>query len=115
MGQVPQWAPILPKLPYRETSSLKGSLERALNATKIAAVVQMRIRRALGASSDAPKLLMKKVDAWQTLENGTHAVETGVTAPKVGEKAAFWLEGAVRKPAGSLAWEIHNYRFNEEK
>ena len=115
MGQVPQWAPILPKLPYRETSSLKGSLERSLNATKIAAVVQMRIRRALGTSSMAPKFLTKKVDAWQTLESGTHAVETGVVAPKVGEKAAFWLEGAVRKPAGSLAWEIHNYKFSQEK
>jgi len=105
IGQVPQWVPILPKLPYRETSSLKRSLELALSKSQIAAVVQLRLKRALGTRISAPSLSSSKVDSWQILESGTHAIDLGLVATKSSEKAAFWLEGAVRKPAGNLAWE----------
>ena len=98
-GQVPRWAPVLPKLPFRDVSSLRHELKRLISSTDIDGTVQLRLRRVIGVQSAAS---VEKMNPWRMLATGT-----AITGKRKSEqeKAASWLKGAVRRPGGNLAWE----------
>ena len=98
-GQVPCWAPVLLKLPFRDVSSLRHELKRLISSTDIDGTVQLRLRRAIGVQSAAS---VEKMNPWRMLATGT-----SITGKRNSEreKAASWLKGAVRQPGGNLAWE----------
>jgi len=103
IGQIPRWAPVMPKMPFREVSSIRHALERSIDSKEITAIVRMRLRRAIGVAPHGAA--NQSVNAWKILATGAARPTKKVN---VDEKAAFWLQGAVRRPGGNLAWENLN-------
>ena len=103
IGQIPRWAPVMPKMPFREVSSIRQALARSIDSKEITAIVQMRLRRAIGVAPHGT--VNQSVNAWKILASGA---ARPTKKANVDEKAEFWLQGAVRRPGGNLAWENVN-------
>ena len=93
----------MPKMPFPEVSSIRQALARSIDSKEITAIVQMRLRRAIGVAPHGT--VNQSVNAWKILASGA---ARPTKKDNVDEKAEFWLQGAVRRPGGNLAWENVN-------
>ena len=103
VGQIPKWAPVVPKLPFRELSSVKLALSKSIESKSIAGMVCVRLQRAI--SLPLTKLRTRSVNPWKILASGASSDRSKLSDA---EKAEFWLQGTVRRPGGNLAWQNCN-------